>query len=121
MPTFNPLPKVRLDLRLLGKLSFCPTFLPRPCGTYVLQRVQPGLGNVPWDRKRSLQLRIHVPTNTSNTPAQLTRRLKFAAAVHSWQMLSPAERLTWRGLRRHRNLPGYHNYISAFMDDLLGV
>ena len=121
MPTPAPLPAVRIDLSNLGKLTFCPTILPVPCGTYVIQRVGKGFGNVPYMPNKDLQLRRHVPTNWSKTVPQTIRRQLFASAVHSWQMLGPTERLQWSTFGKRHALPGYNEYISAFMRGGLGT
>jgi hypothetical protein len=111
----------RLALDIRGKINFCPADPVRPCGEYVYQHVAPGLGNVSWDPARRLQLRVHVPINTSHTVAQQERRLLFAAAVASWGMLGPVERLQWRKFGANHRIPGYNEYLSRFLKGTIGV
>jgi len=119
MPTLYP--AKRIALNILGKLTLCPPWGSLPCGTYVFQRVQAGLGNVPWDNSRTLQLRVHVPHNPSNTPDQQRVRNNFAAAIWSWQLLSPEEKNQWRQRGRRLRLSGYNEYIRDFLRGRLFV
>jgi len=99
-------------LMVLGKISMCPIDPPRECNTYVYQRVKPGLGNVMSRPDRDLQLRIHVPTNSSATTAQLARRALFANAVAAWHALTPEQARFWRLRPNRRNLTPFNAFIS---------
>jgi hypothetical protein len=84
-------------------------------GDYVYQRVRPGTGNVPDDPTGSLQLRRHVPTSTSNTPAQQITRTRFAAATAAWHQLEPADKHNWNAIGAKKRISGYNAYISMWI------
>ena len=103
------------SLSIRGKLNFCPANPPRPCGTYVYQRVKPGLGNVEGVARDNLQLRAWVIPYDPMTPAQLARRAVMAAGVTAWRLLSPAEKDAWRAAGKGRALPGFQTFISWYL------
>ncbi len=81
-------------------------------GAVVYQRVKPGLGNVASDPSMTLQVRRHVPTNTSNTPAQQARRARFANAVAAWHALDTATKQDYNQRANRQRVTGYNLFIS---------
>lgn len=102
-------------LGIRGKLSFCPVNPPRPCGTYVYQRVRSGLGNVEGVAGDNLQLRAHVIPYDPKTAAQLARRALMAAAVALWHTFTPDEKKAWRAAGKARSLPGFNAWVSHYL------
>lgn len=76
----------------------------------VIQRVQPGLGNVNGFQDRSLQLRTHVIPADPRSPAQLACRAKFAAAMAEWKNMGAAERKYWIDLGNKSAISGMNAY-----------
>lgn len=102
-----------LDIR--GTLYFCPVEPVRPCGKYVYQKVRAGLGNVPSDPHKALQLRRHVIPYDPHTPAQTARRARMASGVAAWHALGPDDKKAWRAAGASRRLPGFQTFISAWL------
>jgi hypothetical protein len=102
-------------LQVLGKLTFEPDDPPRPLGTYVLQRVAPGLGNVASDPTGSLQLRAHTIGTDAKSPAQLAMRARVQAANAAWRDLDQAARDQWKARGQSRRITGYNAYVSAWL------
>jgi len=108
MPIIQQIPV----LRITGKLWLCPTDPPRPCDTYVFQRVRAGLGNVRAVQNRTLQMRRHFIPANPRTPKQQARRFIFERAVNQWQNLPFEERIKWKEMGARRSMPGYNEYIG---------
>lgn len=102
-------------LLVLGKLTFEPSDPPRPAGTYVLQRVKAGLGNVASDPTGTLQVRLHVLPVDARSPAQLARRDRVRHANAAWHALTPAEVAYWKKRGASRHITGYNAYVSAWL------
>lgn len=84
-------------------------------GAYVYQRVQPGLGNVPGDKTRSLQRRLHRPTNTSDTIAQQARRNIFREGVALWATMTDEEKALLRPAANRRNMTTFNAFMSDYL------
>ena len=108
------------SITVLGKLTFEPTDPPRPLGTYVLQRVKPGLGNIESDPTRSLQLRLHAPRVDKNSAAQQARRARVAGAVADWHALDAPTKAEWRDRAKPRRITGFNAFVSAWLTGALG-
>lgn len=104
--------KTALSLGIIGKLTFAPTDPPRPLGTYIIQRVPPGTGNVTGSPDRSLQIRRHVVGIDPNTEAQQANRSKFATAVIVWHTLSQADKQAWAKKGQDRRMSGFNAFVS---------
>jgi hypothetical protein len=102
-------------LLVLGKLTFEPDDPPRPLGTYVLQRVAPGLGNVQSDPTGTLQLRVHTTGTDAKSPAQLAMRARVVAANAAWRALDATSRDQWKQRGASRSITGYNAYVSAWL------
>lgn len=100
-------------LQVLGKLTFTPVDPPLPFGTYVIQRVPAGTGNVTADPTGSLQIRRHVMPVDPNTIAQQANRWKVKQAVSQWHELAADAKLFWRKKASGRNISGFNAYLSA--------
>lgn len=107
-------------ISVLGKLTFAPTDPPRPLGTYVVQRVKPGLGNIVSDPTRTLQIRAHAPRIDKNSAAQQSRRTRVAGAVLAWHALDPAARAYWKERAKARRITGFNAYVSAWLTAEIG-
>lgn len=100
-------------LQVLGKLTFAPTDPVLPFGTYVIQRVPAGTGNVTASPDLSLQIRRHVMPADPNTLAQQANRWKVKQAVAQWHALDAAAKTVWRKTGSGRNISGFNAYLSA--------
>lgn len=100
-------------LQVLGKLTFQPTDPPLPFGTYVIQRVPAGTGNVTADPTGSLQIRRHVVGIDPNTLAQQANRWRVKQAVAQWHQLDAETKVVWRKRGHGRNITGFNAYLSA--------
>lgn len=103
------------SLIVLGKLTFAPTDPVLPFGTYVIQRVEPGTGNVTADPTLSLQIRRHVIPVDPNTPAQQSNRAKVRAAVASWHTLDATTKQAWKVRGAPRHITGFNAYLSDWL------
>jgi hypothetical protein len=103
------------SLVVLGKLTFAPTDPVLPYGTYVIQRVEPGTGNVTADPTLSLQIRRHVMPVDPNTEAQQVNRNKVRLAVTAWHALGADDKARWRTIGSPRNITGFNAYLSAWL------
>ena len=110
----TPLPH-KLALTVSGTVRLDLDPLTHPSGLYVYQRVHKKYGNIQTTLTHGLQLRRHVKTPNTRTPAQLARRSAFAAALLAWRALTPAEKTQWSATGKPRALPGYQCFLSAYL------
>ena len=89
------------SLRIYGKI-----------GNLVYQRTAPGLGNVPGDETRTLQVHAYVPNNTSRSPAQLACRDNFRAGMLAWHALPPEQRADLNAYASRSALSGMNVFLS---------
>jgi hypothetical protein len=102
-------------LRVTGKLRFTPANPPKPFGVYVLQKTAPGLGNIPGDKTKSMQLRRHVPQANPRTLTQMLRRAIFRDAILAWRALSADEKVAARKRGKSRRIPGYGQFLREYL------
>lgn len=81
----------------------------------VYQRTAPGLGNLPNSGKFDRQRRRHVVPHDPQTPAQVARRAKMAAAVLAWQAMTPQNRSAWTTPAAARNITPFNAFVSNFL------
>ena len=75
-------------------------------GTYELQNCREG----------KISTRRHFYNyNTDCTPARRARRLKFAAAVVAWKILTPEQKALYNKRAVGRHMSGYNLFIKEFM------
>lgn len=104
-----------LTLQIAGKITLTEAAPGRPAGTYVYQRTAPGLGNIPADPRKALQLRRHVIPTDPATPAQQQRRATLAAAVQAWHDLTPTARQAWAPQAKEAGLSIYNAFLSDYL------
>lgn len=102
------------SLAARGTLTFQPDDPQRPHGTYVLQRVRAGLGNIAADPTRTTQLRRWVKPADPSTPRQLAVRARFNAAVITWHALPQTDRDYWRDRGADIGLPAINAFVSYY-------
>jgi len=79
----------------------------------VYQSVAPGTGNLPGDGTYNKQRRRHVMPADPKTPAQMSHRAAFAAAVAAWHMMPTNERDLWLPAAKQKGLSTFNAYLSA--------
>jgi hypothetical protein len=102
-------------VEFLGKLTFDPDDPDYPPGTYVVQRVAPGVGNVMADPARHLQVRRWVIPRDPQTAAQLYRRDLMRQAVAMWHVLSEEEQHAFEADASARGISRFNAFISAYL------
>jgi len=106
-----------INLGIRGKVTECITEPTPVCETVVYQKTKPGSGNIPGDPTGTLQRRRWVIPYDPQTAPQLARRAVFADAVSTWQAMTTEEQDAWAEIGNKRNLPGYHTFLSAYLNN----
>ena len=103
------------NLLITKTLTFKPDDPLLPFGKYVFQRVSPGTGNLPDRPRLDLQLRRHVIPYDPMTPAQITRRDLFRAAVGRWRAPIGDDLDRWELIAHSRNIPLFNAALSDIL------
>lgn len=102
-------------ITMRGKITLCTTPPAPTCARYVIQRVQPGLGNIQSSPNRALQLRLQATIIDRKSPAQLAQRARLAAGNTAWHTLTDDQRNEWRAQSGHRYRTGYTAFLSHYL------
>lgn len=81
----------------------------------VYQRTSDLAPNLPPINGRPMQRRRHVVPFNPKTPAQTTRRNKFADAVTAWQLLPLTEKVQYGRRASKQARTGYNLFISEYL------
>lgn len=81
----------------------------------VFQKTGYGLGNVPGDPQRRLQVRAWVIPNDPRTLAQQARRLHMANANTAWHALSQAEKNAYIPNAKKKRITAHNAFVSAWL------
>lgn len=103
----NPIPPpVALDVS--GKI-----------GQTVFQRTIPWISHYEHGTEKILQRRRHVVPFDPKTHLQLLNRARFAAAVRSWKLLTPADQAEYnrQGNAKHNRIEGLNLWIRRFIQE----
>src|ERR1035441_3996128 len=103
--------KINPALNMTGTLTCTPAGMALPFGKYVYQKCGHGLGNVPSDKSKTLQVRRWVTNNGGRSAAHSRNRARFAAGVRAWHALAEADKEAWRAI----GLKSHYNRFNAFM------
>ena len=68
-----------------------------------------------YKRMGKVCVRSHIIPRNPKTEAQQLNRGIFAAAIKSWQLLSPEEKSSWKAKGRKKGHTGYNYYVSEYM------
>lgn len=98
---------------LRGILTGVPEGTTLPAGKYIYQKTKPGLGNIPGDKTRRLQVRRWTVQTNPRTAAQREARMAFRLGVTAWKKKSESEKEAWRAPGLKLGL----NRFQAFMRD----
>jgi hypothetical protein len=86
-----------------------------PTGRTTFQKTGRGFGNISNGGKFDRQQRRHVIPADPKTPAQITRRVKLAAATNAWHSLTTPEKKAARMRGAARSITGFNQFISEYM------
>ena len=103
------------DLSIRGTITECTGGPVPSCEKVVYQSVAPGCGNLRGNGTYNKQRRRWVKPTDPHTPAQMTRRAAFAAAVFSWQIAPQATRDAWNLAARGSGMSGFNRWISRHL------
>lgn len=104
------------SILVLGTLTECTTEQPPSCERITYQRVAPGLGNLPGDGSYNYQRRRAVKPADPKTPAQLSRRALFGAAVAAWKALTDEQREVWSLAATNTGISGYNLFLRNYLN-----
>jgi hypothetical protein len=93
-------------------LTFKPADPLKPLRKWTYQRVGKGFGNIRKSGAQDLQLRRCVVPFDPMTPAQISRRIAFAAAIAQWQTLTVEQKQSMAARARAHGLPIYGFFLS---------
>jgi hypothetical protein len=111
----HPLAKRLYSLGARGTITLHPRLTGTEPIRVVLQRTTPGLGNLPFGRRKELQMRRHVVPYDPRTPAQRAQRARLGNASTAWHALTPEEKREWNRVGSTKRLTGYMVYTGAWM------
>lgn len=103
---------IALDLK--GTLSGVPFGSNMPDARYVYQKTKPGLGNVPGDKTRTLQIRLQPAQYNPRTTQQVLNRLRFQAGVAAYKALTTEEKSEWKRQGRLKKLNGFQFFMRVW-------
>ena len=103
--------KINPALNMTGTLTGTPAGMALPFGKWVYQKCGHGLGNVPGDKTKRLQVRKWVTNNGGKSAAHSRNRARFAAGVRAWQALPEAEKEVWRAPALKLNMNRFNGFM----------
>lgn len=81
----------------------------------VFQLTGYGLGNIPGDPRRRLQIRAHVIPYDPHTLAQQSRRLHMANANVAWHALTTEEQQAYEPEAKKKRLTAHNIFVRAWL------
>lgn len=114
MPT-PPRPVTDLTILTTGTLRITDHSQPLGYRRIIIQRTSKGSGQIPYSAKYDLQIKPYQKPGNPNSPAQQSRRARFADAVTAWHDATDAERQRSNKTAKKRRITNFNAYISNYI------